>query len=110
MYAYICIYVYICIIFVLMFMFTFHCLMYFLFNVVYASHIRLSVFLFHKCIWSHANFLNGACFCNSLQSLAIDCVHRELHCGFLHCFCMSFWLFCLMRSHWFVNAVVEGLI
>ena len=44
-------------------------------------HIPLP--LFRKCIWSHANIWDGASFCNSLQSLAIDCIYRELHLGYL---------------------------
>ena len=66
--------------------------------------------LFRNCIWSHANIWDGASFCDSLQSLVIDCICRELHPGCLHWFCMRFWLFCFKRGHWFFNAVVEGLI
>ena len=60
-------------------------------------HIPLP--LFHKCIWSHANIWDGASFCNSLQSLAIDCIYRELHLGYLLQFYMCFWLFCFKRSN-----------
>ena len=115
-YAYICIYVCVCtfvhinkyIIFILCL-----CL---LFIVLRISHLilfmlrHISLRLFRKCIWSHANIWDAASFWNSLQSLAIDCIYRELHLGCLHWFCMRFWLFCFKRSHWFVNAVVEGLI
>ena len=66
--------------------------------------------LFRNCIWSHANIWDGVSFCDSLQSLAIDCICRELHLGCLYWFCMRFWLFSFKRGHWFVNVVVEGLI
>ena len=108
-YIYIYIYIYN---FYIKFMFTFHCLMYLLFNFVYVtSYYFTSVsYLFRKYIWSHTNIWDGASSCNSLQSLAIDCINRELHLRCLHWFCMHFLLLCFKRSHWFVNAVAEVLI
>ena len=107
--VYICVYVYIynivfiiclCLIFIVL------CIS---FLILFTSrHFPLP--LFRKCIWSHANIWNAASFCNSLQSLAIDCICRELYLGCLHWLCMRFWLFCFKGGHWFVNAVVKGLI
>ena len=74
--------------------FIYLCICYF---ILFASrHISLPVF--RKCIWNHANIWDGASFRNSQQSLAIDFIYRELHLGYLHWFCMRFWLFCLIET------------
>ena len=110
---YMCVCVYMCVYIYIYYFYIMLCLIFIVLCISYLSlfksrHIPLP--LFRKCIWSHANIWDGASFCNSLQSLAIDCICRELHLGCLHWFCMRFWLFCFKRGHWFVNAVVEGLI
>ena len=56
------------------------CLVFILLCIAYlilftSRHIPL--LLFCKCIWSHVNVWDGASFCNSLQSLAIDCTWRK---------------------------------
>ena len=109
--VYICVYMCVCI--YIYYFYIMLCLIFIVSCISYLSlfksrHIPLP--LFRKCIWSHANIWDGASFCNSLQSLAIDYICRELHLGCLHWFGMRFWLFCFKRDHWFVNAVVERLI
>ena len=93
----VCVYIYICIILILSL-----CLLFIVLCISYLilcalRHISLP--LFRKCIWNRANIQDGASFCNSLQSLAIDCIYKEFHLGCLHWFCMRFWLFCFKRSH-----------
>ena len=110
---YMCVYVCVCI---YIYYIIFILCLYLIFIVVCISFLilftsrHISLPLFRKFTWSHANILDGAWFCNSLQSLAIDCICRELHLGCLHWFCMRFRLFCFKTGHSFVNAVVEGLI
>ena len=71
----ICIYTYILHIyyFYIIFVFTFIALCISYLILFTLRHIPLP--LFRKCIWSHANIWDGASFCNSLQSLAIDCIY-----------------------------------
>ena len=118
-YIYVCMCIYVCIyvcMYIYMYIYYFYIMLCLIFIVLCISYLSLfksrhiPLPLFRKCIWSHANIWDGASFCNSLQSLAIDYICRELHLGCLHWFGMRFWLFCFNRGHWFVNAVVERLI
>ena len=118
-FVYVCVYVCVCIcVYVYVYIHIYYIYIIFVFTFIALCISYLILFtlrhiplpLFRKCIWSHANIWDGASFCNSLQSLAIVCICRELNLGFLHWFCMRFWLFCFKRGPWFVNAVVEGLI
>ena len=75
---YMCVCVYMCVYIYIYYFYIMLCLIFIVLCISYLSlfksrHIPLP--LFRKCIWSHANIWDGASFCNSLQSLAIDCIY-----------------------------------